>query len=95
MTNTFVEERGNPAAEPERVDGTAESRLYAVRSRTAWHLTETEALVAADVALGRAPRAIAEERGVSVHTVRTQLKRVLAKSGCHRQVELAVRIRQL
>ena len=95
MTNSFEGERVGLASAPEAAEGTADGRMYAGRSRTAWQLTETEALVAADVALGRAPRTIAKDRGVSVHTVRTQLKRVLAKSGCHRQIELAVRIREL
>jgi DNA-binding CsgD family transcriptional regulator len=95
MINDFVGEPGGLAVEAQPAEGDTHSRIYAARSRNAWHLTETEALVAADVALGRAPRAIAQDRGVSLHTVRTQLKRVLAKSGCHRQVELAVRIREL
>jgi DNA-binding NarL/FixJ family response regulator len=95
MTNPSVDERVGLAVEPVAAEAAADSRSYAERSRIAWQLTETEALVAADVARGRAPRVIAQDRGVSVHTVRTQLKRVLAKSGCHRQVELAVRIREL
>ena len=95
MTNSFGDERVGLALAPEATEGATEGRMYAARSRTAWQLTETEALVAADDALGRAPRTIAQDRGVSVHTVRTQLKRVLAKSGCHRQIELAVRIREL
>jgi len=95
IINDFVSEPGDLAVDAQPADGHTHSRIYAVRSRNAWRLTETEALVAADVALGRAPRTIAQDRGVSLHTVRTQLKRVLAKSGCHRQVELALRIREL
>ena len=95
MIDALVGESEGLAVDGAAGNGAADGVMYAARSRSAWRLTETEALVAADVALGHAPRMIALHRGVSVHTVRTQLKRVLAKSGCHRQVELAVRIREL
>lgn len=51
-------------------------------------LTPAEARVAAGLALGRGPASLAEEAGVSLHTVRTQTKSILAKTGLGRQVEL-------
>lgn len=51
-------------------------------------LTPAEARIAAGLALGRESGALAEEAGVSVHTVRTQIKSILAKTGLRRQTEL-------
>lgn len=51
-------------------------------------LTRGEAEVAEQIADGFDPRAIAEMRGVSIETVRTQLKRILGKTGLKRQAAL-------
>lgn len=51
-------------------------------------LTRTEATVAVALAEGADVRRIAGERGVSSETVRSQVKAVLAKTGCTRQAEL-------
>lgn len=58
-------------------------------------LTEAEGQVAACLFNGSKPVEIAAARGVSVHTVREQLKSIMAKTGCHSQVELVRRISQL
>lgn len=52
-------------------------------------LSEAEARVAADIARGLGPQQIAERYGVSVHTVRTQLKQAFNKTQTSRQNELA------
>jgi DNA-binding CsgD family transcriptional regulator len=51
-------------------------------------LTPAEAQIALGIADGETLAAIAEARGVSVSTARTQLKSVFAKTGTHRQAEL-------
>lgn len=55
----------------------------------------TEAQLAARIAAGHTVERIALEEGKSVHTVRNQLKSVLAKTGCTRQVDLARLLAQL
>jgi len=55
----------------------------------------TEASLAARIAAGQTVERIALEEGKSVHTVRNQLKSVLAKTGCTRQVDLARLLAQL
>lgn len=58
----------------------------ALRSR--YGLTLAEARVAAHVAQGLRPAAIARELGVRVSTVRTHLRQVLAKTATHCQADL-------
>lgn len=52
-------------------------------------LTAAEASLAAELGAGATLAEAAKARGVSHETVRTQLKSILAKSGCTRQAELA------
>ncbi len=63
------------------IDETALIRLYG--------FTEAEARVAAAVACGDGPEELADQLGVSVHTVRTQLKAAMRKTGTRRQSALA------
>ena len=56
--------------------------------RSIFRLTKGEAQVALGMAAGKTADEIAEERGVSVGTVRTQLKALLQKTGTDRQAEL-------
>jgi len=58
-------------------------------------LTEAEGQVAACLFNGSKPVEIAAARGVSVATVRVQLKSIMAKAQCHSQLELVRRISQL
>lgn len=51
-------------------------------------LSVTESLLAAKIAAGRSVEEVASEEGKSIATVRNQMKSVLAKSGCARQVDL-------
>lgn len=55
-------------------------------------LTRTEAAVAADLAHGRSLAQIAEAHGVGLATVRSHLKKVLAKTGTSRQAEVVALI---
>jgi DNA-binding CsgD family transcriptional regulator/PAS domain-containing protein len=51
-------------------------------------LTPTEASIAAAIAEGKSPDEISAANGVSLNTVRTHLKKILAKTGTSRQAEL-------
>ena len=63
--------------------------------RVAYGLTAAETEVAIHLADGRTPDAVAVARGVSLATVRFQIKSILAKVGVKRQVELASVISRL
>ncbi len=58
-------------------------------------LSPIEAAIAARVAAGQTVESIAQTDEKSVETVRNQLKRVLDKTGCRRQVDLARLLTQL
>lgn len=58
----------------------------------AFGLTAAEAAVASGLVQGCAVEAIATAKGTSVETVRTQIKKVMAKLGVHRQSELVARL---
>jgi DNA-binding CsgD family transcriptional regulator len=61
----------------------------------AFDLTRAEARLAALVAAGAAPSQAAAALGVGRGTVRSQLKAVFAKTGTHRQSELAALLLRL
>lgn len=54
-------------------------------------LTPAEARVARSLAAGKTAEDIAEDGGVSLTTVRTQVRGVLEKTGCNRQAEVVAR----
>lgn len=54
----------------------------------AFRLTQAESRLAAGLAQGRTLKSLAEERQVSLNTVRSQLKAVFAKTNTRRQAEL-------
>ncbi len=56
--------------------------------RDLYSLTPAEARVTARLALGRSAEEIAEELGVSLETIRSQIRSVLSKTGTGRQGEL-------
>jgi DNA-binding CsgD family transcriptional regulator len=58
--------------------------------RSLFDLTASEARVAQGLATGKTLEEIAEAGEVSITTVRSQLRRVLEKTGCTRQAEVAV-----
>lgn len=57
--------------------------------RSLFDLTPAEARVAQGLAASKTLEEIAEAGGVSINTVRNQLRKVLEKTGCTRQAELA------
>jgi DNA-binding CsgD family transcriptional regulator len=61
----------------------------------AFGLTPAEARLAALIAEGRSPGEAAEKLGVAYSTARNQLKAVFAKTGAHRQSELAALLAQV
>jgi DNA-binding CsgD family transcriptional regulator len=58
-------------------------------------LTPSECRVAALAASGCTSRAIAERLAISLGTARNHMKAVLAKSGCHRETELVLLLKEL
>lgn len=78
----------SPALSQAALDGTP---AVALLSPPAAHagLTEAEAEVVEALAQGRAPKQIARDRGVSINTIRTQLRRAKSKTGARTLRELA------
>ncbi len=62
---------------------------------TVYALTPAETDIAQHLAEGKPADFIGLNRGVAVGTVRAQIKRIMAKLGVGRQVELAIRLSQL
>jgi DNA-binding CsgD family transcriptional regulator len=60
-----------------------------------FQLTSAEAEIALKLNQGATPAQIAQARGVSVATVRSQIKRIYSKLDVHRQAELVARLRGL
>jgi DNA-binding CsgD family transcriptional regulator len=63
--------------------------------RTTYGLTPAETGIALALARGMKAEAIARARGVSVGTVRVQIKSLLAKAGVRRQVELVAQLSRM
>jgi DNA-binding CsgD family transcriptional regulator len=63
--------------------------------QAAYALTSAEVQITEYLVKGQSAEVIAAERGVSVETVRTQIKAIMAKLGVSRQVELIVRLGEL
>lgn len=83
---TGFHERERPAALVFIRD--TEAPLAAQRLRELFGMTRAEAAVAASLGDGKSPEDIAADLGIGIGTVRTHLKRVLAKTGTHRQAQL-------
>jgi len=66
----------------------------ATRLQRLFGLTSAEAILANAVASGRSLNAHAQERGIAISTVRTQLRSLFAKTETHRQGELVARLRE-
>lgn len=60
-----------------------------------YSLTPAEARLAFSIASGETLQVIAGRHGVSLHTVRNQLKSVFSKTGVTRQVELVLLINKI
>lgn len=58
-------------------------------------LTPAEARLAARIGQGEELKSIAEAEGIAMETARARLKAVFAKTGTHRQAELAILVSRL
>lgn len=57
-----------------------------------WCLTPAEARSVSALATGRSTQQIATDYAISIHTVRTQLKRAMVKAGAHSQSALVASV---
>jgi DNA-binding CsgD family transcriptional regulator len=57
-----------------------------------WALTTAEFRVVQQLVTGLRPSEIANSLGLSVHTIRTHLKRAMTKAGVHSQAALVARV---
>lgn len=74
----------------------AASQVFVVDTlRKSLSLSLAEAQSVLMLADGFTPAEVAQERNVSIHTVRNQIKSALSKSGCRRQSELVQKVEQL
>jgi len=88
--------RGGPSAvlilRSPNGDSNSERDDRAELMQLAYGLTQQEAIVALKIARGFSPDQAADDLGVSIHTVRTHLKRNYEKIGVQGQTELVARI---
>lgn len=89
---TAVEDQLRPAAILFITDPARSSHGVQDHLRALYGLSPAEAALAASLCEGKAPQMIAEERGVTIETVRGQIKQILLKTDTHRQVELVRKI---
>jgi DNA-binding CsgD family transcriptional regulator/PAS domain-containing protein len=76
-------------------DPDADGAALADRLRSLFGLTRMEAAVAKDIGAGLSPPRIAANRGLRVSTVRSHLAALAAKTGLHRQSEIAALVASL
>jgi DNA-binding CsgD family transcriptional regulator len=67
----------------------------AERMRALYNLSPAESVLAVALAEGASPAQVAEERGVALATVRTQIKNIAAKLGCNRQSDIVAKVKNL
>jgi len=68
---------------------------FAETLQQAYGLTATEAQIALRLADGDAREVIADDRGVSIQTLRTHIRNLFLKVGVRREGELSARINEL
>lgn len=96
LTISTLRKQGGPALvlitarDPDLVDPSLEKRLTVL-----YDLTSAEASITVRLADGARLTEIAGERGVSVETIRSQLKSVFDKLGCDRQGEVVAIVKSL
>lgn len=76
-------------------DSSAIDESLPARLRTLFNLTESEAFLAVRLSQGATVSEVAEEKGTTADTVRTQLKSISSKMGCRRQAEIVARVKDL
>lgn len=77
------------------VNGVSETEDQVRRLRILFKLSHAEASVAVSLAQGESASLIAAVRGVSEHTVRSQIKSLFLKTGCRRQGQLVALVANL
>jgi DNA-binding CsgD family transcriptional regulator len=87
--------RGTPAALVLILDLGAHRRPPEGSLRALYGLTAAEQTLAIGLLRGQRPKEIADQRGVSLETIRIQLKALFAKTDCNRQVDLVRRLASL
>jgi pimeloyl-ACP methyl ester carboxylesterase len=87
LARPITDREGQPLVLVEPLQGEWTPEMGALLTK-AFELTDAETEVAANLAEGFTPKEIAERRGVSVLTVRTQIKALLAKTGAAGQTDL-------
>ncbi|MBR1142058.1 helix-turn-helix transcriptional regulator [Bradyrhizobium sp. AUGA SZCCT0431] len=76
--------------DPDSRSSTPETNL-----RTVFRLTQAEARLATQLALGESLENVADQFGIGKETARSQLKSIFAKTGVHRQAELVAVLAKL
>jgi DNA-binding CsgD family transcriptional regulator len=71
---------------------TAQRSLSSKLLKALYRLSPAESRVACELTAGKTPREVSVSLGISLHTVRTHIKNVLAKTGCRSQNELVARL---
>jgi DNA-binding CsgD family transcriptional regulator len=77
------------------IDPDARSPTPETNLRTVFRLTEAEARLATQLALGESLEHVADQFGIAKETARSQLKSIFTKTGVHRQAELVAVLAKL
>jgi len=77
------------------IDPESKTRTPETNLRTAFRLTDAEARLATQLALGESLENVADQFGIAKETARSQLKSIFAKTGAHRQAELVAVLAKL
>jgi DNA-binding CsgD family transcriptional regulator len=77
------------------IDPDAKTPTPEMNLRTVFRLTEAEARLATQLALGESLEKVADQFGIGKETARSQLKSIFAKTGVHRQAELVAVLAKL
>jgi DNA-binding CsgD family transcriptional regulator len=76
----------------DRLAGAGVDRMTTLALPRNWELTPCEGRVVRLLAAAYTTREIAGSLGLSIHTVRTHVKRAMAKAGAHTQAALVARV---
>ncbi|CAN7277802.1 helix-turn-helix transcriptional regulator [Bradyrhizobium sp. LjRoot220] len=77
------------------IDPDSRSPTPEMNLRTLFRLTQAEARLATQLALGESLENVADQFGIGKETARSQLKSIFAKTGVHRQAELVAVLAKL
>jgi DNA-binding CsgD family transcriptional regulator len=77
------------------IDPESKTRTPETNLRTVFRLTDAEARLATQLALGQSLENVADQFGIAKETARSQLKSIFTKTGVHRQAELVAVLAKL